>query len=198
MERVRRLFLEVRGLTRADASARLDAAELDETVRALVEVLLKHDAETGAATGQRSRETSPSDTRTETTIGSWHLGRRIGRGGSGVVYEATRTVASGEAERGALKLLDTRGGRDAAKVLELERAALSRLDHPAITRLIEAGTVELDGETRCYVVTEFVDEAEPLHRRRDAGWPRSRGADLAARRDRRGGGACACTRRRAP
>ena len=162
MERVRRLFLEVRGLTRADASARLDAAELDETVRALVEVLLKHDAETGAATGQRSRETSPSDTRTETTIGSWHLGRRIGRGGSGVVYEATRTVASGEAERGALKLLDTRGGRDAAKALELERAALSRLDHPAITRLIEAGTVELDGETRCYVVTEFVDEAEPL------------------------------------
>ncbi|MEY3024429.1 MAG: hypothetical protein RJA16_1255, partial [Planctomycetota bacterium] len=163
MERVRRIFLEIRGRSESEIERRLGEESADATVTTLVRVLLRHDAETSTPVDHGHVEASATARHAGLVLGGWRLGNRIGRGGSGVVHEAVReSEGEGQASRGAFKLLETRGGRDALKALELERAALSRLAHPAIIRLLDHGLVELEGESRCFVVTEFVPEAEPL------------------------------------
>lgn len=85
----------------------------------------------------------------------FRIERLIGRGGMAAVYEATdvtlgRTVA--------VKLFQV----DASDAAEPERrsgeiAVLASLNHFALVTLFDAGTAEIDGAPRTFLVMEFVD-----------------------------------------
>ena len=140
------LFDTVSSLVEASESAELE-------FEAPAEALLRHafggppDDRTGATT------LSPGD-----TIGRYRLIRAIGHGGMATVFEAERIHGSYE-QRVAVKLL--RSGVDGAEVarrFQVETQILSRLVHPNIARLLDAGTTN-DGQP--YLVMELVD-GEPI------------------------------------
>jgi serine/threonine protein kinase/tetratricopeptide (TPR) repeat protein len=87
-------------------------------------------------------------------IGAYAIVRELGRGGMGTVYLAER--ADGQFEkRVAIKVL--KRGTDTDEVLRrfrIERQILANLEHPNITRLLDAGTTT-DGLP--YFVMEFVE-----------------------------------------
>ncbi len=89
-------------------------------------------------------------------IGNWKVLRRLGAGGMGVVYAASRSDGAFDREV-AIKLLrpglypDQRRRR-----FDLERRVLARLQHENIARLYDGG-VTGDGEP--FLVMEFVDGA---------------------------------------
>ncbi len=90
-------------------------------------------------------------------IGSYRLLRELGRGGSGIVYEAEQREPR---RRVAVKLLarPRGGGPGSAGLLRREAEALARLRHPSIAAIYEAGRAP-DG--RPYFAMELVD-GEPL------------------------------------
>jgi serine/threonine protein kinase/tetratricopeptide (TPR) repeat protein len=87
-------------------------------------------------------------------IGAYAVVRELGRGGMGAVYLAER--ADGQFEkRVAIKVL--KRGTDTDEVLRrfrIERQILANLEHPNITRLLDAGTTN-DGLP--YFVMEFIE-----------------------------------------
>jgi eukaryotic-like serine/threonine-protein kinase len=87
-------------------------------------------------------------------LGAYAVVRELGRGGMGAVYLAER--ADGQFEkRVAIKVL--KRGTDTDEVLRrfrIERQILAELEHPNITRLLDAGTTT-DGLP--YFVMEFVE-----------------------------------------
>lgn len=90
------------------------------------------------------------------TAGRWRIGKRIGEGGLGVVYEATEETGT---RRAAIKFL--RPGLDAGSFRRRflkERRILGELEHPHIARWLDGG---VDDGGRPYLVMEFVD-GEPL------------------------------------
>jgi TolB-like protein/serine/threonine protein kinase/Flp pilus assembly protein TadD len=93
-------------------------------------------------------------------IGAYATVREVGRGGMGAVYLAER--ADGEFEkRVAIKIL--KRGTDTDEVLHrfrIERQILANLEHPNITRLLDAGSTS-DGLP--YLVMEFI-EGTPITR----------------------------------
>lgn len=105
----------------------------------------------GAATA------SGTELRAAEKIGAWQLERKIGEGGMGAVWLATRHDGNFEG-RAAIKFLRTGLGK--TEVVERflrERRLLARLTHPGIARLLDAG--EHKGEP--YLVMEYV-EGEPI------------------------------------
>jgi eukaryotic-like serine/threonine-protein kinase len=81
------------------------------------------------------------------------VGREIGRGGQGVVYEATQTSTR---RRAAVKVLIEAPGRSRAARKRFEREAelLASFDDPRLVRIYDAGVAN-DG--RPFVVMEYVD-----------------------------------------
>ncbi|HJU56304.1 MAG TPA: protein kinase, partial [Pyrinomonadaceae bacterium] len=95
----------------------------------------------------------------EPNIGPYKIIRRIGQGGMGTVYLATRDDEQFK-KQVAIKLV--RQGMDSDFVLRRfrnERQILASLDHPHIARLLDGGTTE-DGLP--YFVMEYV-EGQILH-----------------------------------
>jgi len=94
-----------------------------------------------AATRLRSEEPDRIGER----VGAYVIVRQLGRGGMGTVYLGER--ADGRFEKQvAIKIL--KRGTDTDEVLRrfaVERRILAKLDHPNITRLLDAGTTQ-DGE----------------------------------------------------
>jgi serine/threonine-protein kinase len=89
-------------------------------------------------------------------VGPYAIQRRIGSGGMGVVYLATR--AQDYEQRVAVKLI--RHGLHSEEVLRRfqdERQALAALSHPHIARLLDGGS--LDGQP--YLVMEYI-EGQPI------------------------------------
>ena len=102
----------------------------------------------------------PGSDRIGETIGRWRLEREIGRGGMGVVYQASRD--DGEfSHRVAIKIVrDRLSDPESLRRFRTEREILARLNHPNIARLLDGGTTR-DGAP--YVVMEQV-EGVPLDR----------------------------------
>lgn len=93
-------------------------------------------------------------------LGQFQLERRIGKGGMGAVYEATRCDDEYQ-QRVAIKLV--RRGMDSHEILRrfrLERQMLASLNHPNIARLIDGGSTP---EGLPYLVMEYV-EGTPIDR----------------------------------
>ncbi|MDX2151953.1 MAG: protein kinase [Bryobacteraceae bacterium] len=91
---------------------------------------------------------------TSRRVGPYRLVERLGRGGMGSVYLATRDDEEFQ-KQVAIKLV--RPGADNAVVLarfRRERQILARLEHPNIARLLDGGTT---AEGLPYIVMEFVD-----------------------------------------
>jgi len=151
------VLLDLPAAARADYLARFDAD--DPAVLREVESLLRATQQCGdfLATPARLRleqegEPVPPDMR----VGAWELTRHIGRGGMGVVYEATR--AEGDfAQRVAIKLLRSEGIAELGR-FNVERQILARLEHPGIARLYDGG-IAPDG--RPYMVMELI-AGEPI------------------------------------
>ena len=93
-------------------------------------------------------------------IGAYAIVRELGRGGMGAVYLAER--ADGQFEKCvAIKVL--KRGTDTDEVLRrfrIERQILANLEHPNITRLLDAGTTT-DGLP--YLVMEFIEGTPITH-----------------------------------
>jgi serine/threonine protein kinase/tetratricopeptide (TPR) repeat protein len=93
-------------------------------------------------------------------IGAYATVRQLGRGGMGAVYLAER--ADGQFEKQvAIKVL--KRGTDTDEVLHrfrIERQILANLDHPNITRLLDAGITN-DGLP--YFVMEFIEGTAITH-----------------------------------
>ncbi|MCP3959177.1 MAG: serine/threonine protein kinase [bacterium] len=91
-------------------------------------------------------------------VGAYEIERRIGRGGMGTVYSATRADELFQ-KRVAIKLL--RRDVESSEIVRrfhAERQILAALEHPSIARLIDGGTTD-DG--RPYLVMEHV-EGRPI------------------------------------
>lgn len=104
---------------------------------------------TAVASAASATEASPVGRR----VGPYRLVREIGRGGMGVVYEATREDVF--TKRVAVKIATGAAyAPDLARRFHDERQILARLEHPSIARLLDGGTTD-DGLP--YLVMEYVD-----------------------------------------
>ncbi len=122
------------------------------------------------ATGSRpAPRGGPDASRVGQVVGSYRLGEVIGRGGMGVVHVAEH-VDPRLSRRAAVKLLrrDVRPD-DQRRFLE-EQRILSRLEHPNIARLMDAGVTD-DGAP--FLIMEYVDGTPLIEhcRTRDLGVP---------------------------
>jgi hypothetical protein len=157
---VRNLFDTLIERPAAEREAGLAAAAVDDAVRAEVRSLLgHHDAGENFLAAPAALPPAEGDT-PPPRCGAWALGRALGTGGMGEVFEARRADGSFEG-RAAIKLL--KRGMDSAAVLQrfaLERNALARLNHPHIARLLDAG---LSGDGRPFFAMELVEGA-PIDR----------------------------------
>jgi serine/threonine-protein kinase len=92
------------------------------------------------------------------SIGAYRILREIGRGGMGAVYQAAR---ADDAFQKIVAIKVIRRGLDTEDLVDRfrgERQILAMLDHPNITRLLDAGSTE-DGLP--YFVMEYI-EGEPI------------------------------------
>jgi len=86
-------------------------------------------------------------------VGSYLLERRLGEGGMGVVYLATRVKGDFE-QSAAIKMLHPGTASDQLlKRFSVEQQILAHLDHPSIARLLD-GDITDSGEP--YLVMEYV------------------------------------------
>ncbi|MFO0588474.1 MAG: protein kinase [Polyangiaceae bacterium] len=106
------------------------------------------DQKAGSSDGAAGRVAS-RPARAEVTTGGWGpyvLGRRIGRGGMGVVHAAIHRNAAGIARLVAVKILlgDRADHAEERAAFLREARILARLDHPNVVRWLDAG--EVDGD----------------------------------------------------
>ncbi|MFN8060506.1 MAG: serine/threonine-protein kinase [Vicinamibacterales bacterium] len=155
--RVKALFDEALNLTDAERAPFLDeACGGDASLRSEVESLLAYHAEdTGILDEPPVPGTDAArDPLIGTLVGPYRLIDRIGQGGMGAVYRASRADRTFD-KVVALKII--RHGMDTAEHVRRfhqERQALAGLDHPNIARLLDGGTTR-DGLP--YLAMEFVD-----------------------------------------
>ncbi|MEL6427985.1 MAG: serine/threonine-protein kinase [Planctomycetota bacterium] len=133
---------------------RVEAPELCAEVEALLEADRTPSGLTRGALERSGPTASPAGSARPDRIGPFEIVAELGRGGMGVVYEA---VQDAPARRVALKVV--RPGTLSTVELrrfEQEAAALARLDHPGIARILVAGSAELFGEPAPYIAMELV------------------------------------------
>ena len=158
---VRRLLATARERPPAERAAWIatatDDAALREEVAALLAAGAAADTEGFLATPAAERAPALFDGADDAylgrRVGPWRLDERLGEGGMGVVYRATRADAD-FAQEAALKLV---GRRFAPRALvarfRQERRILARLAHPHIARLLDGGLTE---EGQPYFAMELV------------------------------------------
>ena len=157
---ITRQFDRLAKLPPADQIARLRRAKLDGFMAAQIERLLAASRDAGVLDRQLERVVSAADDIGDiapgTVIDGFSIQRRIGRGGAGDVFLATR-VKDRFTQRVALKLLRQNAVKDSA-AFAAERALVAGLDHPNIARLVDGGAGP-DG--RPYMALDFV-EGDPI------------------------------------
>lgn len=87
-----------------------------------------------------------------TVVGIWRIGKLLGAGGMGEVYQATRADGLFE-QQVALKLAKAKSVGFHER-FEAERQRLAQLEHPNIARIVDGGATD-DGAP--YMTMEFVD-----------------------------------------
>ena len=160
-QRVEELYFEALDLPPGEQDGFLESACPDDTeVRAEVAKMLAHAGETaelsrvqadvaGVDAGDRAGNEEPL---VGLSIGQYHIIRKVGEGGMGIVYEAHQKKPV--ERRVALKLIKT--GMDTNEVIarfESERQALALMSHPNVARVLDAGATE---QGKPYFVMEFV------------------------------------------
>ena len=104
--------------------------------------------------GSQQENSPPTATPTPGRIGPYKILRHLGSGGIGSVFLVER-IAGGTVQRAAIKVLSLHAtGPFFATRFAREQHILSTLDHPHITRMLDAGIGE-QGEP--YLVMEYVD-----------------------------------------
>ena len=93
-----------------------------------------------------------------TEIGPWRVLEAIGQGGMGMVYRGERGDGAFEMDV-AVKLIGRRK-RGLADLLRRECRLLAKLDHPAVTRLVDAG---LDDRAGPFLVMEWIEGLDLEH-----------------------------------
>src|SRR5689334_24949395 len=154
-ERVNRIIETALSLAPSERTAYLDAACTDEALRRDVETTIAMRDVSGHVRGVTSAEgpTILQEAETigvseeeqqrlldDTQIGPYRVLRRIGQGGMGAVYLATRDDHEFK-QQVAIKLV--KRGMDSEFVLRRfrnERQILAALNHPNIARLLDGGT----------------------------------------------------------
>ncbi|MBN2562343.1 MAG: serine/threonine protein kinase [Phycisphaerae bacterium] len=160
-QRVEELYFKALDLAAAEREGFLQSACPDDAeVRDEVTKMLAHAGETaelsrvqadvaGAEVGDRGGGEDPL---VGGQIGQYHIIRKVGEGGMGIVYEAQQRQPV--QRRVALKLIKV--GMDTNEVIarfESERQALALMSHPNVARVLDAGATE---QGRPYFVMEFV------------------------------------------
>ncbi len=110
--------------------------------------------ETEIRLGAGESSSASTDTQTGQIIArAYQLGRCLGSGGMGVVYEARQLVLN---KAVALKLLNqtTAGTPEVVERFRREAIAISSLDHPNIVRL---HTFDVDEKDQAYLVMDLVE-----------------------------------------
>ncbi len=139
------IFEELVGIPAADRPSLLaDRCAGDRGLYALVEQLLANDDDgMGEFLGRQVLTPERLTAAPPARIGNYEILREIGRGGSGVVYEARQ---DNPARSVALKLLAAAFVTpDMLRRFRHEAEILGSLQHPGIAQVYEAGTVEITG-----------------------------------------------------
>ncbi len=154
-ERLAELFDELAGLAPREREERLAGLEGEPALAAELRGLLAaHDDERPLAIEARLAESRAGGFTRGARLGAYELLEPIGRGGMGEVWLAEQEVG-GTRRRVAVKRI--RRGLESEELLRrfrVEGAALSRLSHRSIARLLDAG---VDDEGVPYLVLEHVD-----------------------------------------
>ena len=159
---VNRLFDEINDLPGAQRQPAIDAVA-DPLIRAELASLLQHAGPSAdnleSAVGgviRAAAEAGTFDPRAlapGTRFGHYKIERRLGHGGMGDVYEATRD--DDFHQRVALKIVRTGMESEfALRRFQQERQFLASLEHPYIARLLDGGANE---QGLPYLVLEFVE-----------------------------------------
>ncbi len=133
-----------------------EATPRDERVRVLTQAcpdrMLRERVQALLRAAELTTHASPASERQR--IGAYTILRLIGSGGVGSVYLAQRTIA-GEIQRVALKILAPHAaGHSFVDRFAREQRILAALDHPSITRLLDAGISDIG---QPYLVMEYVE-----------------------------------------
>lgn len=171
-KRIQQLCEELENIAPAQRLTWLEQTEADSDIRRESLALL-------AAMGEEERtRRAPADSQRPTVsflperIGHCRITGLLGQGGSGVVFSAEMERA-GEQQMVAVKLLHINlNDAESERRFERERRILASLDHPGITRWLDAG-VTADG--RPFLVMERV-EGQPIDE-----YCRTRRMDVAGR-----------------
>ncbi|MEM0961547.1 MAG: serine/threonine-protein kinase [Bacteroidota bacterium] len=151
------LFDRVADLPSNERAAVLDREAIgqdgvtDGALREEVERLLVLDAAAPAEPAAAAPTPAPD-------AGPWTLHERVARGGMGEVWRASRPLSGDLRQMAAVKLVRPGLSADLDARARAEHRILAGLEHPAIARLLDAGTAS-DG--RPYLATEFV-HGEPI------------------------------------
>ena len=147
-ELLQELFFLAEATPEADREQVLAARCSDETLRRRALNIL-----TASGVEEPARP-SPQDSAVGMRIGPYTLIRHLGTGGIGAVYLVER-MAGGVVQRSALKVLAPHSaGAGFIERFHREQHILASLDHPNITRLLDAG---LSDRGQPYLVMEYVD-----------------------------------------
>lgn len=107
-----------------------------------------------ASSLEQPEKPAPKNSAVGSKIGPYSLIRHLGTGGIGAVYLVER-IAGGVVQRSALKVLAPHSaGAGFVERFHREQHILASLDHPNITRLLDAG---LSDSGQPYLVMEHVD-----------------------------------------
>jgi tetratricopeptide (TPR) repeat protein len=146
-QRLQTLFELALGTPAAERERALEAAGADEELKSRILQMV-------AGVEQDSPDTSEAPAYDGRRLGPHTLIRLIDTGGMGAVYLAERLIG-GVPQRVALKVLAPRfAGPSFLERFRREQHILATLDHPHITRLLDAG-MGAGGEP--YLVMEYVD-----------------------------------------